>query len=45
VAGLMGMNFQADIFKAGNTGFRDVLLGSGALIVLVVALGRWGGWL
>ncbi|ALW87554.1 magnesium transporter CorA family protein [Deinococcus actinosclerus] len=45
VAGLMGMNFQADIFKAGNTGFRDVLLGSGLLIVLIVALGRWRGWL
>ncbi|PNY81768.1 magnesium transporter CorA family protein [Deinococcus koreensis] len=45
VAGVMGMNFQADIFKAGNTGFRDVLLFSAGLSVLVVALGRWRGWL
>ncbi|MBZ9716092.1 CorA family divalent cation transporter [Deinococcus multiflagellatus] len=45
VAGLMGMNFQADVFKAGNTGFRDVLLFSLGLIVVVVGLGRWRGWL
>lgn len=45
VAGLMGMNFQADIFKAGNTGFRDVMVGSFALIVAVMALGRWQRWL
>ncbi|MFC4640066.1 CorA family divalent cation transporter [Deinococcus hohokamensis] len=45
VAGLMGMNFQADIFTAGNTGFRDVLIFSGALIVLVTTVGRWRGWL
>lgn len=45
VAGLMGMNFQADIFKTGNSGFRDVLVFSGVLIVLVIGVGRWRGWL
>lgn len=45
VAGLMGMNFQADIFKAGNSGFRDVLLFSAGLALSVVALGRWQRWL
>ncbi len=45
VAGLMGMNFQADIFKSGNVGFRDVLLLSAGLIVATVGLGRWRGWL
>lgn len=45
VAGVMGMNFQADVFKAGNSGFRDVLLFSGGLIVAVIGVGRWIGWL
>ncbi|GHF46626.1 Mg2+ and Co2+ transporter CorA [Deinococcus metalli] len=45
VAGLMGMNFQADVFKAGNSGFRDVLIGSLALIAAVIGVGRWAGWL
>ena len=40
VAGLMGMNFQADIFKTGNTGFRDVLIFSAALTGSIVAVGR-----
>lgn len=45
VAGLMGMNFQADIFKTGNAGFRDVLLGSALIIVALLLLIRWRRWI
>jgi Mg2+ and Co2+ transporter CorA len=45
VAGIMGMNFQADIFKAGNSGFEGVLLFSAAVIVAVIAVGRRFRWL
>lgn len=44
VAGLMGMNFQADIFKAGNRGFWDVIVGTGLLTVTFVIVGRWRRW-
>ncbi|RJF72404.1 hypothetical protein D3875_13440 [Deinococcus cavernae] len=45
VAGLMGMNFQADLFKTGNAGFRDVLIGSALLIVVILVLSRRRKWL
>ncbi len=45
VAGLMGMNFEASLFKTGNTGFYVVTIGLllGAFLSGVVA--RLRGWL
>lgn len=45
VAGLLGTNFEASVFKTGDLGFRAVVVGSAVLILLVMIVARWRRWL
>lgn len=44
-AGLLGTNFEASVFKTGDTGFRAVLVGSAAMVLMALIVARWRRWL
>lgn len=44
VAGLMGMNFDAGLFKTGDAGFYVVTIGLFAGAILSGVFARWKGW-
>ncbi|HUP27018.1 MAG TPA: CorA family divalent cation transporter [Chloroflexia bacterium] len=44
IAGIMGMNFQADFFSSGTEGFYAVLGGMIVLLVLILVIARWRKW-
>lgn len=45
IAGLMGMNFKADVFESGNAGFYAVTGGLVVLALISLAFARWRDWI
>lgn len=45
IAGLMGMNFKADVFESGNAGFYAVTGGLTLLALISLAFARWRDWI
>ncbi|UBV44590.1 CorA family divalent cation transporter (plasmid) [Deinococcus taeanensis] len=44
VAGFLGTNFEASVFRAGDAGFFAALVGAMVLVVALVAFARRRGW-
>lgn len=45
VAGIFGMNFTTDAFKAGDTGFYVTIAGLTVVLILAAVYVRWQRWL
>ncbi|MBA4095102.1 MAG: magnesium transporter CorA, partial [Candidatus Accumulibacter sp.] len=45
IAGLFGMNFDADILQTGNRGFYGIVVAQGVALIAAAAYVRWKRWL
>ena len=44
IAGVLGMNFQADVFESGSSGFWTAVGALAAIITVAMFVARWRGW-
>jgi magnesium transporter len=44
IAGVLGMNFQADLFSSGSAGFWATVGAMAAIIVVAIVVARWRRW-
>lgn len=45
VAGIFGMNFQAEVLQTGNRGFYGIVIAQGVALLAAAAYVRWQRWL